>query len=347
MLGVARRAVGALGTAAGRAGRAQAPQVWQSVPAACQLEARRGYRHWWRVLPEDFELNTESMPKDVKSLMASNPYNLGFIDAYWYWRIRAESTIMDPENLPKKSYKQLCRDMGLTIVNEAAENILGVIELYEYLKSSPFIGPFGTIENPVLVPAIHTERVVGCTGGTGDNEHVPLWFRCREGFLYRCGECDQIFMLVRVLYELPEEGAEINPIDPDVKDVFDFALLEKGNEVWNTGGFINWPTGYDALHGTELGGKARDEDQRAIGEWGHHKSAASLAVDHALVALQLLRWYIERFLGRRSATEEDGKKTLFLWLTLAVLMLTWVELSVHFERAEMILDLSVWICILL
>mmetsp|Transcript_3978 Transcript_3978/g.4553 ORF Transcript_3978/g.4553 Transcript_3978/m.4553 type:complete len:154 (+) Transcript_3978:35-496(+) len=133
MLGVARRAVGALGTAA----RVTPSKVWQSVPAACQLEARRGYRHWWRVLPEDFELNTESMPKDVKSLMASNPYNLGFIDAYWYWRIRAESTIMDPENLPKKSYKQLCRDMGLTIVNEAAENILGVIELYEYLKSSP------------------------------------------------------------------------------------------------------------------------------------------------------------------------------------------------------------------
>jgi len=261
MLSVARRAVGALGTAA-----RVTPKTWQAVPAACQLEARRGYRHWWRVLPEDFELNTESMPKDVKSLMASNPYNLGFIDAYWYWRIRAESTIMDPENLPKKSYKQLCRDMGLTIVNEAAENILGVIELYEYLKSSPFIGPFGTIENPVLVPAIHTERVVGCTGGTGDNEHVPLWFRCREGFLYRCGECDQIFMLVRVLYELPEEGAEINPIDPDVKDVFDFALLEKGNEVWNTGGMINWPTGYDALHGTELGGFARDEEQRAIGE---------------------------------------------------------------------------------
>ena len=112
MLGVARRAVGALGTAAGRAGRAQAPQVWQSVPAACQLEARRGYRQWWRVLPEDFELNTESMPKDVKSLMASNPYNLGFIDAYWYWRIRAESTIMDPENLPKKSYKHLHHSLG-------------------------------------------------------------------------------------------------------------------------------------------------------------------------------------------------------------------------------------------
>merc|ERR1712176_1174691 len=219
----------------------------QSAPvaAACQMDSRRGYRHWWRVLPEDFELNTESMPKDVKSLMASNPNDLGFIDSYWYWRIRAESTIMDPENLPKKSYNQLCRDMGLTIVNEAAEHILGVIELYEYLKSSPFIGPFGTIENPVLIPAIHTERVVGCRGG----------------------ECDQIFMLVRVMYELPE-NEDINPIDPDVKDVYDFSLLEKGNEVWNTGGMVNWPLAYDALHGTIYGGMPRDEwnEQRAIGE---------------------------------------------------------------------------------
>merc|ERR1712056_141608 len=166
------------------------------------------------------------------------------IDSYWYWRIRAESTIMDPENLPKKSYKQLCRDMGLATVNAPAEHMLGVLELYEYLKSSPFIGPFGTIENPVLIPAIHTERIV-----------------------YRCGECDQIFMLTRVMYELPEEG-EINPIDPDVKDVFDFTLLEKGNEVWNSGGMINWPVGHDALHGTIYGGMPRDELNpiRAIGE---------------------------------------------------------------------------------
>merc|ERR1719454_2300402 len=217
---------------AGNAMRIGVRRPVQPVAAACQVEARRGYRHWWRVLPEDFELNTESMPKDVKKLMASNPYDLGFIDSYWYWRIRAESTIMDPENLPKKSYKQLCRDMGLTIVNEAAEHILGIIELYEYLKSSPFIGPFGTIENPVLVPAIHTERVVGCSGGTGDSEHVPLWFRCREGFLYRCGECDQMFMHVRVMYELPD-GGDIDPIDPDVNDVFDLKLLEKGSAVWD------------------------------------------------------------------------------------------------------------------
>jgi len=236
--------------------------------APCQLQATRQYRHWWRVLPEDFELNTESMPKDVKTLMATkNPQDLGFIDNYWYWRIRGESTILDPENLPKKSYKQLCYDMGLTVVNEATENMIGIIELYEYLKSSPFIGPFGTIENPVLVPAMGTERVVGCSGGSGDSEHVPLWFRCKEGFLYRCGECDQIFMHVRVMYELPD-GQPISPVDPDVNDVYDYSLLEKGNEVWNSGGMINWPTGFDALHGTVYGGDERDEwnQQKAVGE---------------------------------------------------------------------------------
>jgi cytochrome c oxidase subunit 5b len=265
MFGLSRRLAG---TAVGAASRqAQKQRLIAPASISCQLQAKRGYRHWWRVLPEDFELNTESMPKDVKKLMSSDPYEMSFLDSYWYWRIRSESTIMDPENLPKKNYKQLCRDMGLSIVNEPAEHALGIIELYEYLKSSPFIGPFGTIENPVLVPAIMTERVVGCSGGTGDMEHVPLWFRCKEGFLYRCGECDQIFMLVRVMYELPD-GQEIDPIDPDVNDVFDIKLLEKGNEVWNSGGMINWPTGYDAVHGTIYGGSPRDEwnTQRAIGE---------------------------------------------------------------------------------
>merc|ERR1740121_1865374 len=167
MLGLGRRTAGVASRAAAQRAR-PAPPLGAAGAAPsrldARLDARRGYRHWWRVLPEDFELNTESMPKDVKSLMSSNPYELGFVDNYWYWRIRAESTIMDPENLPKKSYKQLCRDMGLTVVNSKASTVLGIIELYEYLKSSPFIGPFGTIENPVLVPAIHTERVVGCSG---------------------------------------------------------------------------------------------------------------------------------------------------------------------------------------
>jgi len=224
----------------------------------CQQQAQRNYRHWWPVLPEDFGLETASMPRDMKGIMKQDPNEMEFIDSYWYWRIRAESTILDPENLPKKTYKQLARDMGLSIVNEPAEHMIGLLELYEYLKSSPFVGPFGTIENPVLIPAIHTERVVGCTGGTGDSEHCPLWFRCREGFLYRCGECDQIFMHTRVMYELPD-GGDIDPIDPDVNDVFDMNLLTASNKAWNgeDGSMMMWPIGYDAINETMDGGEPR------------------------------------------------------------------------------------------
>ena len=112
------------------------------------------------------QTNSESMPKDMKALMQNDPKQLSFLD---------------PESLPKLSHKQLCCDMGQTVMKKPAEHALGLIEFYEYLKSSLFIGPFDTIENPTLVPAIYTEQVVGCVGGNGDAEHVPLWFCCKEG----------------------------------------------------------------------------------------------------------------------------------------------------------------------
>lgn len=206
----------------------------------------RTYLHFARAAPEDYELPAETMPKDVHTLMHKDPKVMDFFENYWYWRLRGESTVMDYETLPKKSYKQLARDMGLQVVTEQAEHMCGVLELYEYLKSSPFVGPFGTVDNPVLVPSVHNERVVGCTGGSGDNEHVPLWFRCREGFLYRCGECDQVFMLVRVLYSLPE-GLDPFPVDPDINDVFDVKLIEKGQKMWNAGEYVQWPAGDSAF----------------------------------------------------------------------------------------------------
>lgn len=109
------------------------------------------------------------------------------------------------------------------------------------MKASPYVGPFGTVENPVLVPSINSERNVACTGGTADNEHAPLWFRCREGFLYRCGECDQIFMLVRVDYWDEKEG-DIFPVDPTVSDAFDGELVKKMNDKWNKD-FVVWSEG--------------------------------------------------------------------------------------------------------
>ncbi|EDO08649.1 putative cytochrome c oxidase subunit Vb [Babesia bovis T2Bo] len=204
--------------------------------------SKRTYVHFSRTQTHDFELPIDTMPKDIDALMKSDPKTMDYFGSYWYWRIRGESSLMDPESLPKKSYKQLAVDLGMQVVNEPSEHMLGLLELYEYLKSSSFVGPFGTIKNPVLVPSILTERIVGCTGGAGEHEHLPLWFRCREGFLYRCGECDQIFMLVRVLYSLPD-GEDPFPVDPDIDDVFNKDIIAKGHFKWNAGDYIRWPVG--------------------------------------------------------------------------------------------------------
>ena len=65
-----------------------------------------------------------------------------------------ESTVLNPERMVKTSYKQLAYDMGMPVVNKAMEHQMGLIELYEYLKGAAFIGPWGSVENPVLVPAV-------------------------------------------------------------------------------------------------------------------------------------------------------------------------------------------------
>lgn len=203
---------------------------------------KRTYLHFARTVPEDFELPLDTFPENISEILKKDKKSLDFIQSYWYWKIRSESTLLNYEKLVKKSYKQLAIDMGMQIANIENEHMLALLEFYEYLKSSPFVGPFGTIENPVLVPSVHTERVVCCTGGTGENEHVPLYFRCREGFLYRCGECDQIFMHVRVLYSL-SDGNDPFPNDPDVDDVFDLNIIEENMRLYNDDQYVRWPTG--------------------------------------------------------------------------------------------------------
>lgn len=203
---------------------------------------KRTYLHFARTLPEDYELPLDTFPENISEILKKDKKSLDFIQSYWYWKIRSESNLLNYEKLVKKSYKQLAIDMGMQIANMENEHMLALLEFYEYLKSSPFVGPFGTIENPVLVPSVHTERVVCCTGGTGENEHVPLYFRCREGFLYRCGECDQIFMHVRVLYSL-SDGNDPFPNDSDVDDVFDLDIIEENMRLYNDEQYVRWPTG--------------------------------------------------------------------------------------------------------
>lgn len=235
---------------------------------------KRSYLHFRPIRPEDWELPEDTMPDNISEVLKKDPRQLDFFENYWYWRVRSEATVLDPENLPRKSYRQLAYDMGMQTISEKNEHLVGLLELYEYLVMAPCVGPFGTLENPVLVPSVSNDRIVACTGGTGDNEHHLLYFRCREGFLYRCGECDQVFMLVRVLYTLPE-GLDPFPVDPDVDDVFDTQLLEKGQRLWNIGEYVYWPAGNLAYKRAFMDGEFGNDIPALDGEYLAQIEAAS------------------------------------------------------------------------
>lgn len=56
-------------------------------------------------------------------------------------------------------------------------------------------GPFGTKEHPAIIQSRYDERIVGCSGGVGEDEHDVVWFRLKKGELYECTICTQIFQL--------------------------------------------------------------------------------------------------------------------------------------------------------
>ena len=135
----------------------------------------------------------------MRVLMRKDLQQLSCFDSCWGLSVFAESTVvLVSQNLPKLSYKQLCRDMELTLMNVSAEQAFSLIELHEHLNSSHFPGSFGIIESSTLVSAIV---------GNGEAEDLPQQFHCKEGFLDRCGECEQIFMLPCVMCSVAMRGS--------------------------------------------------------------------------------------------------------------------------------------------
>ncbi|KAL9254207.1 Cytochrome c oxidase subunit 5b-2, mitochondrial-like protein [Drosera capensis] len=64
-------------------------------------------------------------------------------------------------------------------------------------------GPFGTKvsvlystqEAPAVVKSVYDERIVGCPGGEGEDEHDVVWFTLKKDIPYECPVCSQYFVL--------------------------------------------------------------------------------------------------------------------------------------------------------
>jgi len=52
----------------------------------------------------------------------------------------------------------------------------------------------GTLENPIKVVSLDTERIVGCTGSPADS-HNLLWFPVYHNKQSRCAECGSVYAL--------------------------------------------------------------------------------------------------------------------------------------------------------
>merc|ERR1719282_2210736 len=89
-------------------------------------------------------------------------------------------------------------------------------ELYEQYLS----GPFGTIENPVIVPSVFHTRIVGCVGGDGESSHDLLWHEVKKDKPTICVECGQVFKL--------KTNAE-SEVDPLASMSADSVVVDTGN----------------------------------------------------------------------------------------------------------------------
>ncbi|XP_076923767.1 cytochrome c oxidase subunit 5b-1, mitochondrial-like [Bidens hawaiensis] len=56
-------------------------------------------------------------------------------------------------------------------------------------------GPFGTKEAPAVVKSYYDQRIVGCPGAEGEDEHDVVWFWLKKGEPHECPVCSQYFTL--------------------------------------------------------------------------------------------------------------------------------------------------------
>merc|ERR1711934_204180 len=73
-------------------------------------------------------------------------------------------------------------------------------------------GPFGTREKPVVVPATHDTRIIGCVGDEGDKGHDLMWHEITKDKPLICAECGQVFVLQKFDMEKKVEEEIIKPL---------------------------------------------------------------------------------------------------------------------------------------
>jgi len=117
------------------------------------------------------------------------------------------------ENKFSRESIEKLKSLGMDPIAAEWEHATGIeraqieIELSGETIEDEIRGPFGTWENPVIVPSYYHFRLVGCLGHEGKTQHELLWHEVKIGKPLICVECGQVFKLQRV----PLPGHEDDP----------------------------------------------------------------------------------------------------------------------------------------
>ncbi|GJZ44345.1 cytochrome c oxidase subunit 5B-1, mitochondrial-like protein, partial [Tanacetum coccineum] len=75
------------------------------------------------------------------------------------------------------------------------EELEAEIEGRDILEINHPEGPFGTKEAPAIVKSYYDQRIVGCPGADGEDEHDVVWFWLKKDQPHECPVCSQYFKL--------------------------------------------------------------------------------------------------------------------------------------------------------
>jgi len=128
-------------------------------------------------------------------------YDLNFAKRMYEWRKLEEPKYLTYEEAANEGViESAFGTVGYKMRAELDYRVIGGrggVDTHQNYYDDTFVyGPFGTEENPVLVPTRGRYRMVGCVGGyDGKPEHEIAWFALRQGPKHRCPLCGQIFQL--------------------------------------------------------------------------------------------------------------------------------------------------------
>jgi len=157
--------------------------------------------HWEKIVADiEFEIANYD-PAYAVIDVSELEYDLRFSKKMLDWRkLEEPKYLTGPQAFEEGVVESAFGYVGYKLRAELDYRVIGgrggVDTGQNYWDDNFLYGPFGTEENPVLVPSRGRYRYVGCVGGyDGKAEHEIAWFCLKQGPKHRCPLCGQIWQL--------------------------------------------------------------------------------------------------------------------------------------------------------